>query len=189
MRLSTKRKLFVVYYLGKAKGNATLAARLAGFGSPGMAGSRMMKNDEIRAAIAERLDKAAMSEEEVLVRLSGLAATDMGDFLKFNPDASPDELPALDLRRARRRDRLGNIRKLKRVTRTLFSGKDQEPETETTVELELHDPHKALSLLARYHGLTEPGEDSGDTITADRVRRLAQLREDRAKRNAHVASG
>lgn len=52
-KLNLQQERFVAAYIGKANGNATEAARIAGYKQPGMHGSRLMKNDEINAAIAE----------------------------------------------------------------------------------------------------------------------------------------
>lgn len=56
MALSEKRRLFVEAYMGEAKGNATEAARMAGYAHPGSQGHRLLKNAEIHAAIQERVD-------------------------------------------------------------------------------------------------------------------------------------
>lgn len=53
--LNPKQAVFVAAYIGVAKKNATEAARIAGYKQPGMHGSRLMKNDEIIATIAEHL--------------------------------------------------------------------------------------------------------------------------------------
>src|SRR5690606_33384313 len=65
---------FVEAYMGAARGNATEAARLAGY-SPKTAyaqGSRLLKDAEIQAAIAERQqsDPLVMTREEAMQRLS-----------------------------------------------------------------------------------------------------------------------
>ena len=150
-----RQRQFVALYLGKAKGNATLAATMAGYRWPGVAGPRLLTDGRIAVLVEARLDLLMADADECLARLSALARSSMGDFLRFAPGAEGDDIPALDLRKARRRGQLGSIRKLKRTARTIPRG-DGPPETETTVELELHDPIKALALLAKFHGLDRP---------------------------------
>jgi hypothetical protein len=153
MALTYRRKLFVIYYLGKAQGNGTLAATMAGFRDPASEASNLLKNPKISQAIAAHLDKAAMSAEETLVRISRLAAIDVGNFLSFNPDADPqkDPVPVLDLRKARRRDQLCGIKKIKAV--------DRPNDLPRVFEVEVNDPIKALALLAKYHGLVDTKVD------------------------------
>ncbi|MHB8409826.1 MAG: terminase small subunit [Acidiferrobacterales bacterium] len=72
-RLTSKQEQFIAFYLGNAHGNATGAARSAGYKQPHMAGARMMANDAIRARIDAELDSRAMSEYEVLAELAEVA--------------------------------------------------------------------------------------------------------------------
>ena len=51
MQLTYKQRLFVSAYLGEANGNATEAARIAGYADPGIRGHELVKNSKIRAAI------------------------------------------------------------------------------------------------------------------------------------------
>jgi hypothetical protein len=163
--MTSKQELFVSYYLGEASGNATKAAAMAGFKHPRMAGSRLMTFDDIARAIAEKLDIYAMPSKEVLSRLSELARSSADDFLSFKPDADPDYAAYLDLSKAKRRRKLGNIRKLKQTSRKVKDGDDWI--TEREIQVELADPVKPLALLAKYHGLlsekAEP-ESSADVI-------------------------
>lgn len=50
--LTRKQKLFVEYYVGEAKGNATEAARLAGYSSPEGSAAKNMGKGKILEAIA-----------------------------------------------------------------------------------------------------------------------------------------
>lgn len=51
--LPYKRRLFVEAYAGEAKGNATEAARIAGYKQPQAQGSRLLKNVEVSRALEE----------------------------------------------------------------------------------------------------------------------------------------
>lgn len=68
--LTRKQRLFVEYYVGEAKGNATEAARLAGYSSPeGSAAKNMGKGkllEAIAALSAELAEKdGALTPEEI----------------------------------------------------------------------------------------------------------------------------
>jgi len=53
-KLSEKRKKFVDAYLGKAAGNATKAAKIAGYKNPTMQGSRLLTFDDVSQEISRR---------------------------------------------------------------------------------------------------------------------------------------
>jgi phage terminase small subunit len=50
-KLTEKRRRFVDYFLGQAAGNATEAARLAGYAKPEPEGHRLLKIAEVRQAV------------------------------------------------------------------------------------------------------------------------------------------
>lgn len=81
--LTLKQQLFVEAYLGKANGNATEAARIAGYKQPQMHGSRLMKNDEIASRVRKRVEQAAMSANEVLQELSQIGRADWQHYLEI----------------------------------------------------------------------------------------------------------
>lgn len=163
MDLTYKQRLFVAAYLGKANGNATEAARMAGYGTPRQSGARALSNVVIRAAIDAHLAQAAMSADEVLARLSEMAATDIGDYISINDDGSF----RIDLSRAKKTRRTRSIRKVKTITKTFTS--DQGESVETRCELELHDQQAALDKLARYHGLYDGKPKVDDTRDKPRI--------------------
>ena len=134
-RLTYKQRLFVVYYLGESRGNATDAARRAGYREPNTAGPRLLVNVGIRAAIDAKLAEAALPAEAVLARLSDHAETSLADFVRVD---KANRL-TVDFRQAKRRGRLHCVKKLKR-------GK-------YGWELELYDAQAALVHLGKYHGL------------------------------------
>jgi hypothetical protein len=129
--LTFKQSLFVEAYLGEAKGNATKAAKLAGYGHAAI-GRQLLRNITIQARIAQRLKSAAMPANEVLARLSEIASGDIGRFIKIG-----DGGWGFDIRKIKRSGRI--VKKLK--------------STVGSTELELHSPLDALDKLARHHGL------------------------------------
>jgi phage terminase small subunit len=71
--LSAKQTLFVAAYLGNARGNATAAARSAGYKQPRISGQENLLKPAIRAQIDAELQARAMSEYEVLAELAEVA--------------------------------------------------------------------------------------------------------------------
>jgi phage terminase small subunit len=133
--LTYKQILFVEAYLGDANGNASEAARIAGYGSPGTRGHELVKNREVQARIQQRVAAAAMPANEVLARLSEFAAADIGDFL----DVDEANLWRVNLWKAKRGGRTRLIKKVK--------------QTKDGTEIELHSPADAIDKLMKHHGL------------------------------------
>jgi phage terminase small subunit len=79
--LTTKQRLFVDYYVGKANGNATKAARLSGYSekTARSIGQENLTKPDIQAAVQERFKQAGMSAEEGLSRLAGMAKATLED--------------------------------------------------------------------------------------------------------------
>lgn len=119
-KLTEKERRFVEAYMGKAIGNASEAARLAGYSSPGELGHRLLKKVEIQAAIDKRQESdplIATREERqrfwtaILrgemaeagfdtkdrLKASELLGKASGDYLErlANPDGSALQMPAL----------------------------------------------------------------------------------------------
>jgi hypothetical protein len=78
--MTLKQQLFVEAYLGRAAGNATEAARIAGYrgGEATLAqvGHENLRKPEIRAAVEARVQQSAMETDEVLKELSKIARMD-----------------------------------------------------------------------------------------------------------------
>lgn len=85
MALTGKQLLFVEYYCGVSNGNATDAARRAGYAEPNSNAARMMVNDGIRAAIKEKYSALAMETGEVLARLAAQARATLADVTMLEP--------------------------------------------------------------------------------------------------------
>src|SRR5579859_3442967 len=122
MALTLKRRLFVEYYLGQANGNATEAARLAGYAVPKEEGYRLTCNPAIRALIDQRVETMALTANQVLELLAAQARGTMHDFVSFDEA----DQPFIDLKRADEHGQLQLIRKLSRSR-------------EGRVEIELYD--------------------------------------------------
>jgi phage terminase small subunit len=75
--LTEKRRRFVLAYVGEAMGNASEAARIAGYTHPGQQGHDALKNLEVAAAIralaAPAEKRAIATSEELRERLTSIA--------------------------------------------------------------------------------------------------------------------
>lgn len=93
--LTAKEELFVAHYLGDARGNATEAAKLAGYkgtnGSMSTLGWKLLKKVEIRARIRERLDAVDASAERVIREIGDVAFAEWRDFLLVRTDPKTGE--------------------------------------------------------------------------------------------------
>jgi phage terminase small subunit len=105
--LTTKQRLFVEAYL--ANPNATEAARRAGYKGNdvtlGAVGGENLRKPLIAALISERVEKAVMSADEVLQRLTEHATASLADLL--------DDAGHFDLEKAKREGKDHLMKKLK----------------------------------------------------------------------------
>ena len=188
--LTPKHALFVECYFA-CNMNATRAAVRAGYSeaSAYSQGSRLLKNDEISAAISRRLAESAMAADEVLARLADMGRADMADFLDIPPpdeDLSEQELairnadrklakqypgvpgmdpmtPTLNLARAAKAGKMHMLRSFK--------------PGEFGTEITLVDSQGALTTLAKHHGLlTAKVEQTGEAL--DMLRRILSQPDD-----------
>ena len=142
--LTLKQTLFVLAYLGPANGNATQAARLAGYEQEGIGlrvqGHDNLTNPNIRAAIDRYLEERIMTTDEILSRLADQARS--GDFV----DQDADGQMVFDAAAAKRSGKLHVVKKIKRKTRRVLGGR----EIVTTEDLELYDAQAALVHLGKH---------------------------------------
>ena len=157
-RLTYKQRLFVEAYLGPSGGNATEAARVAGYRWPDKVGHQLLAKTRIRAAIDARLTEASLSTSEILARLSEQATGSIEHFVSIDP-LNPSTYK-IDLAKAKRLRKLHLVKRLK--------------PTEFGVAIELYDSHSALVQLGKYRGLWDTkGQGDG----AEKPRGVATLRE------------
>lgn len=143
--LTGKQQAFVdAYFITHY--NGTESARQAGYSGDdnclAVIAHENLRNTKIRAAIDSRMKEMKMGAYEVLARLSFIASGSMEDFI------DPDSM-SIDLRKAKRAERLGLIKKFK-VTTVTTSHADRDTQTET-IEFELHDAMRALEMLGKHH--------------------------------------
>lgn len=136
-QLDPQHQLFVDKYF-ELTFNQTKAAIAAGYSKKSARNQayRLMKNDDIRAAIDVRMAELTMGKNEVLARLADHARGDMREFISQSP-------------RALSRHPNGNlIRKFKRTITT-----DKDGNKDEKIELELYDAQAALVQLGKHLGL------------------------------------
>ncbi len=116
----------------------------------------------IQALISTRLDEMAMTKNEVLARLSGMARASTFPFIRVTDEgfvyfdfSNPDAMEYLYL-----------IKKIKtkRTRRLEGKGEIAEPWEDEWVEVELYDSQAALEKLGRYHRLEQPDQDVSTTV-------------------------
>ena len=147
MGLTSKQQLFLSEYLIDM--NATQAAIRAGYSeaSAYSQGQRLLKNVEIQAEIAQKLNKSAMKADEILQKLTEIAQGSMGDYLDVSSMAFQ-----IDLAKAKELGKLHLIKRVRQKTTTIVREGAEDVE-QNQIDIELLDQLKALEMLAKYHGL------------------------------------
>lgn len=144
--------------------NKTLAAINAGYSkrSAGQIGHENMKKHEIRERIEALLADKVMSRDEVLARLAEQARASLYPFVRIDKDgfvyfnfSDPEALKHLHL-----------IKKIKTKRERFVRGRGKAAEDweGEWVEVELHDPQKALELVGKHHSLFIDRDDKGKPL-------------------------
>ena len=151
--LSTRQRAFVAYYL-QSEGeqfldgderqqarntylNATQSARRAGYAHPHVAGSRLLTNVNVQAAIQAHMEELEIRSYEILLRVYDIAMGRLGDFA----DVFAQPFVPAALRKAKD---LGISHLIKKIR-----------QTDHGVDIQLYDAHQACVLIGRRLGLWE----------------------------------
>jgi phage terminase small subunit len=184
-KLTAKEQKFITEYL--KCWNGAEAARRAGY-SKNTARSIAYENltkPDIRAVIEEHMKRSAMSADEVLSRISDQARGSLVPFQRVTKDG----FLYLDFSGEEAQDSLHLIKEIetKRSRRIEMKGKKEVPIVweDEQVKIKIHDPQKALDMLARYHNLYAEKDEDGKPITDDEriARVMAILDAARARRD------
>jgi phage terminase small subunit len=146
LALRDKQAAFVNEYL--IDFNATRAAQRAGYtgneNTLGVTGHDLLRNPKIAEVIRVRLNEAAMTADEVLMRLAAQGRADMGPWLT---DDGEIDIAAM------KRDRATHL--IHKVKRTERSGETNSGGSwnQVTTEIELHPAQSALVTLGKHHKL------------------------------------
>ena len=138
--MTNRQRLFIIEYL--KCWNASKAAELAGYtGRPNTVGPRLLANVVIKAEIERQIAERAMSADEVLQRLAEMARGDLGDAIVLEParKGSKHLITKIDWGKLVAAGKTHLVKKFK--------------VTKDGVEIELHDPQRALELLGKHHRL------------------------------------
>jgi len=131
VRKQSRQELFVKHYLGVSNGNASDAARRAGYKTPAVDGCRLLRNANVLAAIKSALKASGIKVQDHLRRLDQTAKGDLGDFVALKGGRLKISLP---------KSKTKLVRKAK--------------EGQFGVEIELHDPIRAIQVLLGYRSRT-----------------------------------
>lgn len=135
MALTRKQHLWIDFYLGETNGNASEAARLAGYSDPGQSGWMNKKNIEIQDEIDRRLAAHSLSSTEVLSRLAE-QARGPSEFIEWLDPSRP----YVNIERAKALNKLHLVKSIK------YTNSGQ-------CIVEFYDAQAALVQLGRYHKL------------------------------------
>lgn len=189
-RLTPKQKAFIDAYVGEARGNATKAARIAGYADPEVSGWQNKQKAVVADAIREILAERTLKSEQVLDLLTQHANADLSPFLIAY---GPDEF-AVDLSTPLAKANIHLLKSVKKKTKSGGSGEKAWRESE--IEIVLHDPQAAAVHLGRYHKLFTDKADitsAGQPITLSdeerATRAMALLDAARARRDGSTPDG
>jgi len=148
--LSHKQKIFIETYL--RTWNAAESARAANYANAESQAYRVLQNEKVSAEIKFRLENAAMSADEVLMRLAEQARAAYADYITYDGAVN---LPML----------------VADGKAHLISGIN--PKKEGT-EIKFHDAQAALVHLGRHHKLFTDGIDH--TSGGEPIRHIVENR-------------
>lgn len=149
-----KQRQFCLAYVGKARFNATKAARLAGYTGSydtiATTGRDNLQKSHIQAAIRALIAERALPEDQALAMLSEHAMASPEDLLRFEEDEYGNAVAAIDLAKAKERGILHLVRKVKQGPHGL--------------EVELHDAQAALKELLRHYERLRRGQREEEAV-------------------------
>jgi len=163
-RLSEKHKKFIEKYL--ISWNATAAYQdtypRATYDSARALGSNLLANVNIQAEISARLKQIAMGADEVLARLAEQARASHSPFIRVDDNG----FVFFDFSHEDAKNHLHLIKKIKTKRQRLVHGRGEDAEEweGEWVEVELHNPQKALELIGRHHNLFMDRDKEGNPI-------------------------
>lgn len=146
-------------------GNATRAAREAGYKHPNVQGCQNLVKLNIQERIQARIAEAKVETNEVIGTLASHMRADMADIV---PD---DEI----LQAAKASGVSHLIKKLRIKTRYISNGRDKEPDKEVTHEFEMYSAQEAAKSLCNVFGLNKL--PAANPLDAARASYEALLRE------------
>lgn len=133
--------------------NGTLAWQLSHPGCDydvaSQSASRLLRNVKIKAELERRFKEQTMGKSEVLARLRDQANATLHPFVKVDDDGNI----YFNFKDKEAKKHFHLIKKVKHRKMETYNEKSGEAKEENWVEVELHDPQKALELIGKYHAL------------------------------------
>lgn len=158
--LTFRRRAFVDAITGPAFGNATKAARIAGYSD---SNRRVLENTAsfllgilgVQRAIRNRLADAQMGAEDTRRAIAAYASADMSAFVTVDEDGEPQ----IDWKKAAAAGHIGDVKEIREEG---IKGDGTFDVVKRTFKL--RDPMPALALLAKMHGLVKDIPQGGVTV-------------------------
>jgi phage terminase small subunit len=158
--LTFKQRLFVRFYVGEAAGNASKAARLAGYrddnaNSLKQTAYETLTKPYVQRAIARALADRFGSPEDVRAGIAEIASGNAADYLRPGADGKLE----IDLERMAEAGALGLIHRFEEEVLKV----DGSPVATIKRKVRLYDRMKALELLGKLNGqFVDRHEHSGE---------------------------
>lgn len=111
--------------------------------------SRLLRNVKIKAELERRFSERMMSKGEVLQRLQDQANATLLPFVKVDEEG----YIFFNFKDPEAKRHFHLIKKVKHRKSESFNEKSGQSSEENWVEVELHDPQKALELIGKYYAL------------------------------------
>lgn len=151
-------------------------------------GSRVARKPAVKARIEEILQNDAMPRQEVLARLGGMARATTQPFIKI----SDDGFVFFDFSHPAAKANLHLIKKIKTKRQRFWIGRGEEAEEweGEWIEVELHDPLRALELIGKYYNMfTTQGNDNAKPEDKPLTIPAEMLTSDYLKVNRDIMAG
>ena len=149
--LPPKQQLFVMAYCGEARGNGSLAARLAGYtqAASGFQSWQLLTMPQVRVAIDTWMDEFAMSAAELTARIADLALANPGPFAEVIEEVVGKGKNAKTTRVLRYDITPENWARYQHWVRAI----EVDGRTGRVTKLLLHDAQRAMETLAKIRKL------------------------------------
>lgn len=139
LRCTPQQRRFVMAYCGRAAGNGTLAIQLAGgkgdYGSRAAAASDTLKDPNVQAARDAWMTAYALGAAEITFRLADMTRCSLEPFLENGPSGAVQLRGQTDESWARYAHWIKSV--------------EVDPKTRRVTKLQVHDPYRALELMAK----------------------------------------
>jgi hypothetical protein len=124
--------------------------------------SKLLRNVNVQSLVSERIKEKAMSANEVLARLADQARGTHYPFIRIDDDG----FVYFDFSDDEAKKHLYLIKKIKTKRNRQIVGKGEDAQTweGEWIEVELHDPQRALELIGKHHSLFVDRDGEGNPI-------------------------